>query len=188
MVLTVLIHNCQPFDPAGSGPRLGNINHPGVKISLFSGQPLINGICHNMSHSAPIVLCRRKRLPFHLIFGKNIPQTKLNPQILFVNFLYRTLNQRLSVNRFPVNKLRFFFHRFEILNVAALVNNPEQPRTLQIGNNHIADFITVLSYKETVMNHLRKSYRHRIAHRPRNVNLQFGPSRSRKRQNSQNCP
>ena len=177
MVFAVLIHNRQPLDALGRRPGFGNINNPGVKIALFAGQTLINGVGNHMGYPAPVVFGCGKRLAFELILGINVPQAKLDPQRVRIHFLDGTLYQSMRINCLPVDKVRLLVHRSKLLNIAVFGNNAEQPRTLQICDNHAADFAGILANPETFVNHLGKSQRQRIAHCTVDVDLQFGFSR-----------
>ena len=135
MVFTVLIHDCETLDTGVQRTRFTDIDNPGVEITAFSGNPLIDRIGNDMGDTTPVPRLRCIGLTNHLLTGKDIPQAKFDLQRSVLLYLYPALNKGLRIQSPPVCEARLHIQRFSRLDEGFPVNGLEQPGPGKVGSD-----------------------------------------------------
>ena len=177
MVVTVLVHDREPFLAAVAGAALRDVDDARIEVAVLAGDALVDGVRDDVRDAAPVVRHRVIGEPDHLLFGEHVPEPELGPEPSVGNDLDPALDQRLRVDHAPIAEARQVAERFRGLDKGLGIDRAEQAGAFQVGGDDAGDVAAVVLFDVVATEEMGDGDRHRLDRAAGDVDAQFGPGR-----------
>ena len=139
MVVTVLVHDCQPLDPPRLLAGFGDIDDLRVEIAGIAGELLIDEIGDLVRELAKRVRIGASGSGAEVTLGDHVPENEFDLKLAVTVQNRRADKKALRAERRPVGEIRLHCRRARRRDEGGAVDRLEQARAQQIVGNDAGD-------------------------------------------------
>ncbi len=144
MIGTILVHDGEALDPLRRRTALGDVDHPGIEITVLSRDALVDRVRDDMRDAPPVLRGRGVGKARELLARDHVPKPELDLEPAVRLRLHSTSHQHLCVDEPPVAEARLRLHVADLLDEGACIERLEKTRALEIGADDARDIATDL--------------------------------------------
>ena len=133
----VLVHDGEPLDAAFRRPGFVDEHDAGVEITLFAGEPFVDGVRDDVGDAAPIVGRGEILLAGELLAGEHVPEPELGLQAAVALAGDASGGKRLRVDGAPIGKVRHGVNAGDFLEEGGGIDRREQAAALEVGGDDL---------------------------------------------------